>query len=127
MTLTSKACTALMAATLLGGWACQPGKDQNKTMTEKASPTASQKTYPTTGSIDRLVLIKQAGRVVAADIIDFKTDDLGSGNKGREAKVEFYRPQLAAYKSAVARNYRLEEQQVAARLAFLAAGDVVDV
>lgn len=55
MTLKTKACLALMAATLLSGWACQPGSNQNKTMSEKATTTAAnQKTYPTTGSIDRL-------------------------------------------------------------------------
>jgi gluconolactonase len=55
MTLKTKACSVLMAATLLSGWACQPGSNQKKTMTEKATTTSSSpKEYPTTGSIERL-------------------------------------------------------------------------
>jgi gluconolactonase len=54
MTLKVKAYSALMAAALLSIWACQPGNNQNKTMSEKATTsTTSEKVYPTTGSITR--------------------------------------------------------------------------
>jgi ATP-dependent helicase/nuclease subunit A len=50
-----------------------------------------------TGVIDRLVL--QPGR---ADIIDFKTNRIGTDPAHRAALIEHYRPQMAAYREAVA-------------------------
>jgi ATP-dependent exoDNAse (exonuclease V) beta subunit len=80
-----------------------------------------------TGSIDRLVLFHEKGRVVAADVIDFKTDVWGDDPDQLAKKIEYYRPQLAAYRRAVAQNYRLDEASVSARLVFLASGEVVAV
>jgi ATP-dependent helicase/nuclease subunit A len=75
------------------------------------------------GSIDRLVLLVREGQVLAADVIDFKTDRV-AGTAAVDDKVEFYRPQIAAYRAAVAGLYRLEPEQVAARLVFVENGDV---
>ena len=52
MTLKAKASSTLMAAALLSAWACQPGNNQQQTMSETTT-TASQKAYPATGSIIR--------------------------------------------------------------------------
>ena len=80
------------------------------------------------GAIDRLVLTRSGDRVVAADIIDFKTDTLPPGDKSALAdRVEFYRPQLAAYRRAVAKMWALEERAITTRLVFLATGSVVSV
>lgn len=82
----------------------------------------------TTGSIDRLVLWQEAGKIVAADILDYKTDALPPGDAGAlAAKVEHYRPQLAAYVRAVEQRYQLGPDRITARLLFLSAGEVVDV
>ena len=78
------------------------------------------------GSIDRLVLLRHAGAVVAADTIDFKTDHV-EDQAEIDAKVEFYRGQLQAYRDAVRQLFGLEDNQIATRLAFLGPGQVVDV
>ena len=57
------------------------------------------------GSLDRLVTWQAAdGQVLAADVIDFKTDRAGKG-RGRasqlDERVEFYRPQMMAYRRAL--------------------------
>ena len=78
------------------------------------------------GTIDRLVLLRHDGQVVAADTIDFKTDHL-EDQAEMDAKVEFYRGQLEAYRDAVATLFQLDNNQIATRLAFLGPGRVVDV
>jgi ATP-dependent exoDNAse (exonuclease V) beta subunit len=79
------------------------------------------------GSIDRLVLVREGERVVAAEVIDFKTDMLDKKSSTLADKVEFYRPQLAAYRRAVARLHRLDEAAITARLVFLSTGETAIV
>jgi ATP-dependent helicase/nuclease subunit A len=75
------------------------------------------------GSIDRLVHIRQRGRLIAADILDFKTDELPVGHPAALAeKLDFYRPQLEAYRSAAAQFLKLDPRHMTARLVFLTAG-----
>jgi ATP-dependent helicase/nuclease subunit A len=77
------------------------------------------------GTIDRLVLIRVNDELVAADVIDFKTDQLSTKNpQGIDERVNFYRPQLAAYRRAVAKLYSLPLTRIATRLAFLSVGEV---
>ncbi len=81
-----------------------------------------------TGFIDRLVLIQRDGAVVAADVTDYKTDAISKGSRpALEARVEYYRPQLAAYCRAVERFTGLASDRIAARLVFLEPGEVVDL
>lgn len=81
-----------------------------------------------TGSIDRLVLWQEQGKIRAADILDYKTDAISpEGPAALAAKVEYYRPQLAAYVQAVAQRYQLPPERITARLVFLSAGKIVDV
>lgn len=78
------------------------------------------------GVIDRLVLIRQGGRVIAADIIDYKTDRLEAADESAIGqRVEHYAPQLRAYAAAVARMFRIPPDQVRAALVFLSADHVV--
>ena len=73
-----------------------------------------------TGNIDRLVLMFHGDKIVAADLIDFKTDRIETEQaKAVEAKVDFYLPQLAAYRRAVSKMLRLEESRISARLLFV--------
>jgi hypothetical protein len=75
------------------------------------------------GSIDRLVVIKSGGKPIAADVIDFKTDEIAAGDKkALAARVEFYRPQMEAYRAAAARLLGLAGDRIAARLVFLSSG-----
>lgn len=81
-----------------------------------------------TGSIDRLILWRRGKEVVAAEVIDYKTDTLAAGDRQALAeKVDFYRPQLQAYRQAVAQLYRLTEKQIRLRLFFLATGESSEV
>jgi ATP-dependent exoDNAse (exonuclease V) beta subunit len=80
------------------------------------------------GIIDRLVLLREGGRVVGAEILDYKTDALRPGDAAAiTAKAEHYRPQLDAYRAAVAAGYDIPPSRVAARLIFLQATRVMEV
>ena len=78
------------------------------------------------GSIDRLVLVRQAAKLVAAEVIDYKTDTVTSTAQLREL-TEFYRPQLEAYQRAAARITGLSADRITAKLAFLSADEVVPI
>ena len=77
------------------------------------------------GAIDRLVLIKRSGQLLAADILDFKTDELPASDAAALAtRTDFYRPQLEAYRRAVAKLLRLKPEHIGARIVFLNSGIV---
>ena len=77
------------------------------------------------GFIDRLVLVYEGARLVAADLVDYKTDPVSEENLGQ--RVEYYRPQLNAYRMAVSLFCRLPIERVAARLLFVSADRRVDI
>ncbi len=80
------------------------------------------------GSIDRLVLVHRGGRLIAAEVLDYKSDVIPPRDKAAlAAKVEFYRPQIEAYRLAVSKLYRLQERAIGARLVFLHSGDVCEI
>ena len=80
------------------------------------------------GTIDRLVLLVRKGRPVAAEILDFKTDRLtGDAASWTNDRLEYYRPQLAAYREAVSQCFRVDELSIATRLILLEADAVVTV
>jgi ATP-dependent helicase/nuclease subunit A len=80
------------------------------------------------GSLDRIVWLGDEERTVAADIIDFKTDTIAEGDATRlDERTEYYRPQLEAYRDAVAKLAHLPAKRIAARLVFTCVGKVVDV
>jgi ATP-dependent exoDNAse (exonuclease V) beta subunit len=78
------------------------------------------------GSIDRLVWIYAGDQLVAADIIDFKTD-LVADDAAVNQKREYYRPQLESYRDAVCRMSGLTADRVIARLVFVGRGLVIRV
>ena len=80
------------------------------------------------GFIDRLVLIEREGRVVAAEVLDFKTDKIESGDEAQlEERKAHYEPQIAAYCDAVSERYGLAASDVVGKLVFLSVGVVVSV
>jgi ATP-dependent helicase/nuclease subunit A len=80
------------------------------------------------GTIDRLVLLYQDERLVAADIMDFKTDRLEEGDADRLAeRTAFYRPQMVAYREALAAMTGLASERIASRLLFVGPGIVSDL
>ncbi len=79
-----------------------------------------------TGAIDRIVLLRQGHTVLAADIIDFKTDAITPENEPDwSQRIEHYRPQLNAYAAAISTIYELPRDRIAARLAFVESQTVV--
>ena len=75
------------------------------------------------GSIDRLVLLYAGDRLVTADVVDYKTDAIDPDHPDQlDESVEFYRPQLDAYRRAVSAMYHLPVGQICARLLFVSAG-----
>jgi ATP-dependent exoDNAse (exonuclease V) beta subunit len=75
-----------------------------------------------TGSVDRLIVLRQGGQTVAADILDFKTDSIDDKRGALDAKVAFYRPQVEAYRRAVATMLHLAPDRIASRLLFVGPG-----
>jgi ATP-dependent helicase/nuclease subunit A len=72
------------------------------------------------GFIDRLVLLYREDRVVAAEILDYKTDIWeGTRPETFRDKATFYAPQIQAYRLAVARLTGLAVDRIAAQLIFL--------
>jgi hypothetical protein len=76
-----------------------------------------------TGNIDRLVLLSRNGTVVAAEVIDYKTDLIQSESQLME-RMDFYRPQIDAYRRAIAAITGLALECIAARLFFVDAGEL---
>jgi ATP-dependent exoDNAse (exonuclease V) beta subunit len=57
---------------------------------------------------------------VAADVVDFKTDDLDTGDhEALQKRVEVYKPQIQSYRDAVAAVYGLRPDDISARLMFV--------
>ena len=80
------------------------------------------------GFIDRLVLIQRGGRVIRAEILDFKTDSIEAGDETTLTdRTDYYGPQIAAYRSVVREQYGLAKSEVSGRLVFLGAGVVREV
>ncbi len=80
------------------------------------------------GFIDRLVLVESGGKVVRAEILDFKTDAVEAGDEALlAARTEYHRPQINAYCEVIREQYRLAEGDVAGKLLFLHAGVVREV
>lgn len=79
------------------------------------------------GTVDRVNLTCDlAGRITAATIIDFKTDDVADEAALAE-KLKGYQPQIALYKQAVARLAGLRKKEVEARLLFVRAEKLAKV
>jgi ATP-dependent helicase/nuclease subunit A len=78
------------------------------------------------GFIDRLVLTRENGRVVAAAVIDFKTDVVTSPAELQQ-RAAHYRPQIDAYRLAVCGMYGLASSLVQGWLVFLEAGRITRV
>src|SRR5262249_47225874 len=78
-----------------------------------------------TGAIDRLVIIQHNHHPIAADILDFKTDEIPpSDKKALAERIEFYRPQMEAYCQAAAQMLKLDPRSINSRLVFLQAAAV---
>lgn len=78
------------------------------------------------GFVDRLMLTRDSeGRVIRAEVLDYKTDAVDATDpEALERRVDYYRPQIEAYRRAVAEVYALDLEDVGGRLVMLGAGVV---
>jgi hypothetical protein len=75
-----------------------------------------------------LVLWEENNEVVGTEVLDFKTDVFDPGDaEAVQAKLAFYRPQIDAYREAVASRYGLERPAVRGKLLFLRQGIVAEL
>jgi len=75
-----------------------------------------------TGTFDRVVVGRDGkGKVVGAEVVDFKTDQL-KGEKETTERAEYYRPQLEAYAEAVSKLTGLSREKVTTRIAWVWGG-----
>jgi ATP-dependent exoDNAse (exonuclease V) beta subunit len=79
------------------------------------------------GFIDRLVVMQVNERIVAVDICDYKTDRVDDDTRELKASVAHYRPQVTAYRKAIAQMFALQPSQIGARLIFTHPGVQVAV
>jgi ATP-dependent exoDNAse (exonuclease V) beta subunit len=78
------------------------------------------------GYIDRVTLkLDSDGNAVEACVIDFKTNSLR--NITPDAAAQTYRPQLQTYREAVLHVFQLPADRIGMRVAFVAAGEVVEL
>ena len=77
------------------------------------------------GIVDRLVLVYENDTLVAADVIDFKSDTIVQHELA--AKVAAYSPQLSAYREAISISLNIPLSSISTRLAFISTGDVINL
>lgn len=76
------------------------------------------------GTIDRLVVMKHQGKVVAAEILDYKTDRLDRNMHIEEwtrERIEHHKTQLRAYAHVVSRMLRIPTERIECSLILLSA------
>ncbi len=76
------------------------------------------------GTIDRLVVMKHQGKVVAAEILDYKTDRLDRNlhiEEWTRERIEHHKTQLRAYAQVVSRMLKLPLERIECSLILLAA------
>ena len=72
--------------------------------------------------------LSPAAALPISEILDFKTDSIEAADAASlTARTEYYRPQIAAYRSVVREQYGLAENDVSGKLVFLGAGVVREV
>lgn len=80
-----------------------------------------------TGAFDRIVVYRDAaGAVTAADILDYKTNQL-DGPEAAAGLADKYRPQLALYRTVLAKILGIGEDAVSAALVLTRNGEVVSI
>lgn len=80
------------------------------------------------GRMDRVVTVREDGRVAMVHVLDFKTDALSPRDEeGLDRLAAHYRGQMEAYREALLRIHRLTANRVRATLLFLAAGRAIDL
>lgn len=79
------------------------------------------------GRMDRVVLGVSGGRVVRAEVVDWKTGAATASGDGLERRLAGYREQMDGYRRALAAMFGLAPGAVTAVLAFPERGELVEV
>jgi ATP-dependent exoDNAse (exonuclease V) beta subunit len=79
------------------------------------------------GRMDRVVLGFRNGRVVRAEVVDWKTGATGVEGAAFEERIAGYRAQMAGYRRALCTMFGLEAEAVTAVLAFVDRGELVEI
>ncbi|MCC7203971.1 MAG: PD-(D/E)XK nuclease family protein, partial [Phycisphaeraceae bacterium] len=72
-----------------------------------------------TGIFDRVVVHRRDGVPVSAELWDYKTDHLPDGPASIAKLIDVYRPQMLAYRDALAAMLKLSSSSITAQLLFL--------
>ena len=78
------------------------------------------------GIFDRVVVIMRNNKPLAAELIDFKTDSLTGDGRIDELK-KYYKPQIDAYRRALAKLTGLAPSQITSKLMFLSNDVIVNI
>ncbi len=73
------------------------------------------------GSFDRVAIIRQGGKPLRAELLDFKTDRL-RGSRELSDRINTYRPQIEAYRNGLAAMLNLPRNNITASLLFVETG-----
>ncbi|NBQ13424.1 MAG: hypothetical protein EBU31_02150 [Proteobacteria bacterium] len=79
------------------------------------------------GRMDRVVLGLRNGRVVRAEVVDWKTGATSVDGTAFEERIAGYRSQMAGYRRALCTMFGLEPEAVTAVLAFVDRGQLVEI
>jgi ATP-dependent exoDNAse (exonuclease V) beta subunit len=79
------------------------------------------------GRMDRVVLGLRGGRVVRAEVVDWKTGAAGLEGAALEERVAPYREQMEGYRRALCAMFGLPAESVTAVLAFPERDELVEV
>jgi ATP-dependent exoDNAse (exonuclease V) beta subunit len=74
------------------------------------------------GIIDRLVILERDGRPIAAEVIDFKTDQI---NESSQQTAEKHADQMESYRLAVSKTWGIETDRIDCRVLLVKSGELV--
>ena len=77
------------------------------------------------GTMDRVVWVYQGSQLIAADIIDFKSNAVDADNL--QSLIEYYQPQMEVYRRAVSQFAKIPMDRIATRLVFSDSKQVVNL
>ena len=77
------------------------------------------------GTMDRVVWVYQGSQLIAADIIDFKSNVVDVDNL--QSRIEYYQPQMEIYRRAVSQFAKIPMERIATRLVFSDPRQVVNL
>ncbi len=117
----------LLSRARYAGWP-ESGKPSSLHIRNEMLVAGSIDGQATRGRIDRVVIAYAAGRPIAAEIIDFKTDAIEGNTERAEAEVtERYRPQLEQYRRLLSEQIKLSPERIKLTLSLVGQQSVIEL